>query len=249
MPSFICRRLAALSLLPALLLAAGSPAAAQQAPSDGLPVTPEFVSSTQQWLDDAVGRAQPASATPLRMEVSIGQLDSRLRLAPCSHVEPYIPVGMRLWGRTRLGLRCTDGSGRWNVFLPVVVKAFGPAWVLRDNVVAGSVLNAGDAEQAEADWAAEISPVVGDPAQWVGQVASRSLRAGDALRQSMVKPAQAFSAGTQIRVLAQGDGFEVSSDAQAIMPGVVGQQVRVRMENGRILTGVVQDARTVRLPM
>lgn len=249
MPSFICRRLAALSLLPALLLAAGSPARAQQAPSDGLPVTPEFVNSTQQWLDDAVGRAQPASATPLRMEVSIGQLDSRLRLAPCSHVEPYIPVGMKLWGRTRLGLRCTDGSGRWNVFLPVVVKAFGPAWVLRDNVVAGSVLNAGDAEQAEADWAAEISPVVGDPAQWVGQVASRSLRAGDALRQSMVKPAQAFSAGTQIRVLAQGDGFEVSSDAQAIMPGVVGQQVRVRMENGRILTGVVQDARTVRLPM
>jgi len=233
---------AALALGPA-------PARAQQAPSDGAEVTPEFIASTQQWLDDAVSKAQSANPAPLRMEVGIGALDARLRLAPCSHVEPYIPVGSRLWGRTRLGLRCTQGGGRWNVFLPVTVKAFGPAWVLRDNVVAGSVLTAADAVQAEADWAAEPSPVIVEPAQWVGQVASRSLVAGQPLRQSMVKAAQAFAAGTPVRVVAQGPGFEISSDAEAITPGVVGQPVRVRMENGRIANGVVVDLRTVRLPM
>lgn len=233
---------AALALGPA-------PARAQQAPSDGAEVTPEFIASTQQWLDDAVSKAQSANPAPLRMEVGIGALDARLRLAPCSHVEPYIPVGSRLWGRTRLGLRCTQGGGRWNVFLPVTVKAFGPAWVLRDNVVAGSVLTAADAVQAEADWAAEPSPVIVEPAQWVGQVASRSLVAGQPLRQSMVKAAQAFAAGTPVRVVAQGPGFEISSDAEAITPGVVGQPVRVRMENGRIANGIVVDLRTVRLPM
>lgn len=233
---------AALALGPA-------PARAQQAPSDGAEVTPEFIASTQQWLDDAVSKAQSANPAPLRMEVGIGALDARLRLAPCSHVEPYIPVGSRLWGRTRLGLRCTQGGGRWNVFLPVTVKAFGPAWVLRDNVVAGSVLTAADAVQAEADWAAEPSPVIVEPAQWVGQVASRSLMAGQPLRQSMVKAAQAFAAGTPVRVVAQGPGFEISSDAEAITPGVVGQPVRVRMENGRIANGIVVDLRTVRLPM
>ena len=65
----------------------------------------------------------------------------------------------------------------------------------------------------------------------------------------MVKAAQAFAAGSQVRVLAQGPGFEISSDAQAITPGVIGQPVRVRMENGRIATGVVQDLRTVKLSM
>ncbi|RYY72529.1 MAG: flagellar biosynthesis protein FlgA, partial [Comamonadaceae bacterium] len=153
-----------LSLVATVWLAAlCAPAQAQQlsvaqAPSQGAEVAPEFVAATQQWLDDAVAKAQSASASPLRMEVSVGSLDGRLRLAPCTHVEPYIPVGMRLWGRTRLGLRCTDGGGRWNVFLPVTVKAFGPAWVLRDNVVAGAVLTAADAVEAEADWAAEASP-------------------------------------------------------------------------------------------
>jgi flagella basal body P-ring formation protein FlgA len=224
-------------------------ARAQQAPSDGAEVGPAFVAATQQWLDDAVAKAQSVSATPLRMEVSVGSLDARLRLAPCSRVEPYIPVGLRLWGRTRLGLRCTDGGGRWNVFLPVTVKAFGPSWVLRDNVTAGAVLTAADAVEAEADWAAEASPVIADATQWVGLVASRSLVAGQPLRQSMVKAAQAFAAGSQVRVVAQGPGFEITSDAQAITPGVVGQPVRVRMENGRIATGVVQDPRTVKLSM
>jgi len=238
------QRLALLTL--STLMAAAN---AQQVPSDGTEVGAAFVASTQQWLDDAVAKAQMASAAPLRMEVSVGALDARLRLAPCTRVEPYIPVGLRLWGRTRLGLRCTDGGGRWNVFLPVTVKAFGPAWVLRDNVLTGAVLGAADAIEAEADWAAEASPVVADPTQWIGQTAGRALLAGQPLRQSMIKPSQAFAAGSQVRVVAQGAGFEISSDAQAITPGVVGQQVRVRMENGRIATGVVQDVRTVKLSM
>ncbi|MDM0014746.1 flagellar basal body P-ring formation chaperone FlgA [Variovorax sp. J22P168] len=244
--SFLRRQWPALALLIASL--AGG-ARAQQAPSQGTEVAPGFVAATQQWLDDAVARSQSASALPLRMEVSVGALDSRLRLAPCGHVEPYVPVGLRLWGRTRLGLRCTDGSVRWNVFLPVTVKAWGPAWVLRDNVVAGTVLTAADAVEAEADWAADPSPVVADPGQWVGQTASRSLAAGQPLRQSMVKPAQVFPAGAQVRVVAQGAGFEVSADAQALTPGVVGQPVRLRMDSGRMTTGVVQDGRTVRLAM
>ena len=38
---------------------------------------------TQRWLDDALARNQPGGL-PLRMEVSVGTLDSRLRLAPCA---------------------------------------------------------------------------------------------------------------------------------------------------------------------
>lgn len=238
-----------LSVVAMVVATLAAPAGAQEIPAIGQEVTPEFVAATQHWLDTAVEKSQAGQALPLRMEVSVGSLDSRLRLAPCARVEPYIPVGTRLWGRARLGLRCVDGAARWNVFLPVTVKAFGPAWVLRDNVIAGAVLGPNDAIEAEADWAAEPSPVVGDAGQWVGQAASRSLAAGQPLRQSMIKAAQAFPAGAAVRIVAKGSGFEVTSDAQAITPGVVGQQVRVRMENGRITSGVVVDATTVRLAL
>lgn len=41
----------------------------------------ELGALTQRWLDDALTRNQAPGAT-LRMEVSVGTLDSRLRLAP-----------------------------------------------------------------------------------------------------------------------------------------------------------------------
>ncbi|EJE53608.1 flagella basal body P-ring formation protein FlgA [Acidovorax sp. CF316] len=199
---------------------------------------------TQRWLDDAITRNQPAGL-PLRMEVSIGALDTRLRLAPCARVEPYLPAGSRLWGRTRLGLRCVEGQAAWNVFLPVTVKAWGPAWVLTGNVASGAVLSASDAAEAEVDWAADVAPIVANPDQWVGQIASRPLVAGQALRQPMVRAPSIFKAGAQVRVVAQGPGYAVTSAGQALTAGAVGQTVRVRMDNGRTISGIVGENGTV----
>ena len=199
---------------------------------------------TQRWLDDALAR-NASPGLPQRMEVSVGVLDSRLRLAPCARVEPYLPTGARLWGRTRLGLRCVEGATAWSVFLPVTIKAFGPAWVLNSNVAPGAVLEAGDASEAEVDWAAESAPVLAHPEMWVGQVASRSLTAGQALRQAMVRAPQLFRAGAQVKVVAQGPGYAVTSSGQAMSAGAAGQNVRIRMSNGRIIGGTVNDDGTV----
>ncbi len=206
----------------------------------------------QRWLESAVAQGQPTplnNGMALRMEVALGALDARLHLAPCTKLEPYMPAGTRLWGKSRLGLRCLEGATRWNVFLPVTVKAFGPAWVAKTNVTAGSVLTMDDAMASEVDWAEDASPVVALPENWVGQVAARSWNAGQTIRQSMVKAAQVFQAGSQIRVLAQGVGFQVTSDGQAMTAGVIGQPARVRMDGGRVMSGVVLDARTIRVEM
>ncbi len=202
----------------------------------------------QRWVRDAVAKTG-ADNPSLRMEATVGALDSRLRLAVCGNVEPYVPPGARLWGRSRVGLRCVDGMGRWNVSLPVVVKAVGPAWVVKNPVAAGAILAATDVVEAEVDWAEEPMAVLQERALWVGQTATRPLSTGQALRQGMVKPAQVFQAGASVRVVAQGPGFQVSSDAQALSAGVVGQQARVRMDNGRVASGLVLDVRTVRIDL
>ena len=234
----------ALDLVAAVIFMVGSCASAQAQDAGS---KPEFIDATQRWLDNAVASVRPAGAAPLRMEVVVGELDSRLRLAPCSRVDPYIPVGTRLWGKTRLGLRCLQGSVKWNVFLPVTIKAYGAAWVIKGDVASGAVLTEADAVEVEVDWAGESSPIVASPAQWVGQVATRMLSTGQTLRQSMIKPAQVFQAGAQVRVVAQGAGFQITSDGQALSAGVVGLPARVRMDNGRVMTGVVLDGRTVKL--
>jgi flagella basal body P-ring formation protein FlgA len=160
-----------------------------------------------------------------------------------------MPPGTRLWGRSRVGLRCIDGMVKWNVSLPLTVKAYGQAWVVRGQVMAGSPLTQGDVVATEVDWAEETSPVLLDPAQWLGQTATRNMSTGQVLRAGLVRPTQVFQAGSQVRVVAEGPGFAVSSDAQALSAGVVGQPTRVRMDNGRITSGMVLDARTVRVDL
>lgn len=211
--------------------------------------SPDFQAMAQDWLREATSAVQPAGTTPLRLEVKVGSLDSRLKLAPCGNVEPYLPPGARLWGRTRIGLRCVDGISRWNVSLPVTVNAYGNAWVIKGTVAAGVTLTEDDVTEAEVNWAEESSPVLRDRALWVGQTTTRVLTTGQAVRQGMVKPAQVFQAGAPVRVVAQGAGFQISSDAQALSAGVVGQVARVRMENGKVSSGLVLDMRTVKIDL
>jgi len=200
----------------------------------------------QVWLDQMLSNT---ADLPLRMAVEVGALDSRLKLAPCERVEPYLPPGTQLWGKTRLGLRCTQGAVRWNVFLPITIKAFGLAWVIKGQVASGAVLTQADAMQMEVDWAESRSAVVANLDDWVGQTATRALTTGQALRQDMVKASQVFQAGSQVRVVARGAGFEIFSSAQAISGGVMGQTARVRMDNGRVISGLVVDSQTVRVAL
>lgn len=230
----------ALCAVACLLCAAAARAQSQE---------PDFSAMALKWARGVSAAAMPDAGAPLRLEMSVGALDSRLKLAPCGNVEAYMPPGTRLWGHSRIGLRCVDGMSKWNVSMPVTVKAFGPAWVVRGQVLAGSPLSQSDVVSVEVDWAEESSPVLLDPSLWLGQTATRNLSTGQVLRAGLVRPTQVFQAGTQVRVVAEGTGFAVSSDAQALSVGVVGQVTRVRMDNGRITNGTVLDARTVRIDL
>jgi flagella basal body P-ring formation protein FlgA len=196
---------------------------------------------SNQWLQGALAQTQAQQSMPLRMEVQVGKLDPRLNLAPCLRVEPYLPSGSKLWGRTRIGMRCVEGAKPWNVFMPVTIRAFGPAWVLVNNVSMGEVLTHEHAMQSEVDWAESPHSIIALPDDWVGQTAARNLTAGMALRQTMVKAPEIFKPGAGVKVLVQGSGFAVTSSGKALESGSSGQNVRVRMENGRTVIGTVNQ--------
>src|ERR1019366_9215095 len=124
----------------------------------------------------ALGNA--VAAGPHRVEVAIGQLDPRLHLAPCRRIEPYVPLGVRLWGKARIGLRCKEGPTLWNVSLPLPVKVYGRAVVVPGGAAAGSVIAASDLAEAEVDLAEEFSPAIIDPKVAEGRVLAQVARPG-----------------------------------------------------------------------
>jgi len=194
-------------------------------------------------LDNA-GRINAA-----RVEVVVGQLDPRLRLAPCDRIEPYLPPNVRLWGKSRIGLRCKEGRTAWNVYLPIVVKVWGRALVSRGGAAAGSVVAEGDLDEAEVDLAEELTPALFDRKVVVGRTLAQAIRPGQALRQAHLKSRQWFAAGDNVRVVAAGEGFALESVGQALTNGIEGEPARVRTESGRVVTGLPAGERRLELAL
>lgn len=183
---------------------------------------------------------------PGRVEVSIGTLDERLKLGPCGRVEPYIPAGVRLWGKTQIGLRCIEGS-RWSVFLPVDIRVYGKALVASQPLNVGQAVGPDDMRAEEVELTKEPGMAVADPRQLEGKTAIRMITPGQVLRQEYFRAPPAIGAGDAVRVVYTGDGFNISTSGRAMNNAAEGQPVRVQTEAGRVVQGVARGGRLVEM--
>jgi flagella basal body P-ring formation protein FlgA len=230
-----------------------APAHAQSAPAEGMA---GFQTLVQQEVQGALNQFNPANemgdeakaAKPPRVELVLGQLDPRLKLAPCDKVRAFMPAGARLWGTTRVGLRCEQGAVRWNVFWPVTVKVWAQALVTTRPLHVGEILTTADVRVAEVDLAA------GAPAIWragdvVGRTVARNMEGGQSLRQDDLKVRRWFAAGDSVQLTVRGTGFQVASEGTALTPGDEGHCARIRTESGRVVCGLPVGERQVELSL
>ncbi|MFO1216908.1 MAG: flagellar basal body P-ring formation chaperone FlgA [Burkholderiaceae bacterium] len=244
-PSLLLRFAGAFFVCAALALGA-APARAVDEPAtaaDSAQAAP-LAERVQQFAQQAAR----AGAPDVRVQVDLGALDTRLKLAPCARISPYLPSGTKLWGASRIGVRCDEGA-RWNVYLPVRVKVYAQAVVLRQPLAAGTVIEPAHLAQAEVDLAAEPAPVLRREADVLGRALARPLASGAAVRQSDLRARQWFAAGDVVRIVARGAGYAVVSEGQALAPGLEGQTSRVRTEGGRIVTGRASGPRQLELTL
>ena len=66
------------------------------------------------------------------------------------------------------------------------------------------------------------------------------------LRADQLRIPPSVQAGEAVRILLNGPGFSLASEGVALSAGIEGQTLRVRTENGRVLSGLVRD-RTVEI--
>jgi flagella basal body P-ring formation protein FlgA len=181
-----------------------------------------------------------------RVEVTVGELDPRLQLAPCARVDLFLPQGSRLWGRSAIGARCVEGA-TWQVWLPVTVRIFAPALVAARPVATGEPFGEADVRVEEIDLTREPAGVLADPALLRSVVAARPVQPGTPLRADHVRRKPVVAAGDPVRLLYRGEQFQVTSEARALAAAAEGQPVRVQTDSGRVVTGVAQADRTVEI--
>ncbi len=173
-----------------------------------------------------------------RVEIRFGELPQGTKLAPCRRIEPFLPSGTRLWGRSRIGVRCLSGAD-WSVSLPVTVKVFGQALVAVRPLQPRTTIGSQDVRLDDVELTQLNAAPLADLAAVDGMEATRSIAAGQALMPYHVKVRPTVAVGDPIRVRVKGAGFTITANGSALAPGTEGNPLRVRTDAGRVVVGIL----------
>jgi flagella basal body P-ring formation protein FlgA len=228
-------RVAQLAAIACAWLLGGPPPAGAQMPAEAPPAR-----AIQLFLE------REATGLPGRVAIELGALDPLARPAPCAQLEPFLPAGARLWGRSTVGLRCSDGTP-WSAFLPVTVRVFARVLVANRALPAGHPLATEDYRAEEIDLTQHAVGLLQDPGYADHRVLSRPIATGQPLRREHFRPRPLVSVGDPVRLVYQGSGFSLSTDARALGTATDGESVRVQTESGRVVTGIARGTRRVEL--
>jgi flagella basal body P-ring formation protein FlgA len=190
--------------------------------------------------------AARAPAQPSRVDVDVGRIASRASAPPCSQLEAFLPHGARLWGRTRVGVRCAEG-GAWSIQVPVTVRIYGPALVAARPLAALQPVAIEDLREAEVEWTREPQGVAIDASHLDSRVLTRALAVGQPVPMAALRAPQVIVGGDPVKLIGQGRGFSISAAAVALSAALDGQTVRVRTDSGKILTGTARAGRIVEI--
>jgi len=169
-------------------------------------------------------------------------------LTQCTALEPFLPPGARVWGRTTVGMRCV-GEHPWTLYLQARVAVNGNYYVASRDIAPGQSLSQADIEARQTDLTNMPRSVVTDLSQIVGTAAQSHITAGMPLRMDLLRTVNAVKFDQPVKLVAQGAGFSISSEGRALGNAAPGESVQVRTGSGQIVSGVVKDGGTVEVPM
>lgn len=230
-----------------LLLALGVGAHLTHAQSAGSAITPITVESVQAWTQEEA-QTQFASIKGARIQVQVGTINPRLSQAPCAQLQFSVVQGpgqgQRLWGRSAVMARCAPDSG-WFVRIPVTVRIWAPALVAARTVSALAPIRPEDVRSTEVELTREPQGVATEFVQIDGRVSMRMVNVGQPIALVALRAPQVVNQGDPVKVMGQGQGFAIATEAVAMGSALEGQSVRVRTESGRVLTGIARSGRIV----
>lgn len=190
---------------------------------------------------------QQTVGLPGKIEITVAPTFPR-GLAACATLEPFMPTGARLWGTTSVGVRCA-GAKPWTLYLRARIAIESTYYLAARQIEPGAMVTAEDLLARQGDLSNLPRAIITDPSQAVGASAMVRISAGMPLRQDLLKSASAVIIGQTVRVVAQGQGFTISSEGSVMNNASPGQQVRVKMAGGQIISGIVKDGGTVQVQM
>lgn len=179
-----------------------------------------------------------AVGLPGDLTVEVGSIDPRLKLPACVQPEAFLRRGSKAWGNTTVGVRCT--APNWTVYISARVGVRSEYIVAAVPLAQGQTINEGDVTKVKGDLTNMPPGIVTDLSQAVGRTVASSVDVGSPLRQDALRTQQAIQQGQAVRIVLNGAGFSVTSEARALNNANEGQLTQVRTAAGQVVSGIAK---------
>jgi len=191
---------------------------------------------------------QVPKQAPGAVQVNVGALDSRLRLAPCTDpLKVSLPPGATFRARMTVAVSCASATP-WTVYVPVTVDTQTSVLVLRRAAGRGERLTAEDVESQTRVISGSGDSYLTDPKELSGRTVKRPLGAGTALTADLLADDLVVRRGQRVTLLASVGSLEVRAAGLAMNDAPAAGRVKVQnLSSNRIVEGVVETADVIRI--
>ena len=192
-----------------------------------------LIGVTQGFLEFTVEDFLASSQTEGRYEITVNDLDPRLRMAHCDkQLTANLQSPAQPLGRVTVRVRC-EGSAPWTVFVPAQVKLFRNVVTTTRPLKRDSVLGEGDVMLRERDVGLLGQGYMTELEQAVGQKLIRPTVMDQVLTPVHLEQVEVVQKGDHVVIVARSGTLAVRMPGEALASGGLSEQIRVRNLNSK----------------
>jgi flagellar basal body P-ring formation protein FlgA len=159
-----------------------------------------------------------------------------------------MPVRARMWGALRLQVRCPSNP-RLNQQVSLHVMVMAPVLVATKDLVAGHALEPGDWKTMHLDLSKLPTEVIETEQAVQNKELVRNIATGRPLLLNDLRSFTVIKSGDQIKLNFVGTGFSIDASAVAMANAAVGDTVKVRLPDGKVIQGTAVSGGLVEVNM
>jgi len=175
-----------------------------------------------------------------RVDISVGNLDNRLRLANCDQAVAFTSQDATgLGGNISVKAQC-GGSQPWAVHVPAQVTIYQEIPVAIRDIARGEVISQAHMTTSLVNISSIRQAFLPEASAIFGREAKRNIAKGEPFKSAMLDAPTVVKRGEIVMLESLAGSIKVSSAGTAMVDGRIGQKIRVRNNSSeRIISGIV----------
>ncbi len=161
-------------------------------------------------------------------EISVGNLDRRLRLHQCSaDLQAFWPLGNKRIGNTTVGIRCT-GDKPWKIYVGAHIHIYKSVWVSKTGLNRNQVIDLNQVIQEKRDITRITTGYLPAETPIEGMQIKRNIPPNQVLTNTMLDSLKMVKRGERITIVSRYGGIEVRAAGIALSDGGKGERIKVK---------------------